>query len=88
MKVIFHDYRRWCAVSLDGEPMGYMSHFGTETTLHLKKDAPKWLRDVRDCGPFLSNQACQIVIKHAVSTLPPELPLGANVLQFPQVVRP
>ncbi len=61
----FHPFNRWAAISINGTPMGYLSHFKDETTMHLKKDAPRWLRDVRDAGPWESNAACMNAIMAA-----------------------
>lgn len=86
MSVTFHPFNRWIAFAIDGLPSGYMSHFDGLTILYLKKDANKWLRDVRERGPFESNNACQAAIKTAflnAYAAPPLFAFGANVLKFP-----
>lgn len=96
MSLTFHPYNRWCAIMVDKIPIGYMTHMSGKagiamTTLHLKHDAPAWMRIVRDAGPYASHSACQNALKMAWmanNVLPgilPEVPEN-NVLQFP--VRP
>ena len=68
-RVMFHPFARWAAVSLEGVPLGYMVHRDDQTTLHLKADAPLWLRQVRDAGPFKDHSACQEAIKNAAPRL-------------------
>ncbi len=68
-RVMFHVYARWAAVALNDTLHGYMAHVDGETKLHLKADAPKWLRDVRDAGPFKDHTACQDAIKNAAPGL-------------------
>lgn len=68
--VRFHAYNRWCAITINGQPVGYMSHYTKEgTSLHLKHDAPAWLREVRARGPFVNHEACQQAIKDAAPRL-------------------
>ncbi len=65
-KPTFHPFNRWAAVALDGNPIGYMSHFDGKTTLHLRQDSPQWIRVVRAAGPWDSNLDCMNAIKAAV----------------------
>jgi hypothetical protein len=83
MKITFHGFRRWSAIAIDSDLQGYMSDFDGHTTLHLKQDAPKWLRDVRDRGPWDSHTACQAAIKAAAPELLPGIDPPSNVLLFP-----
>jgi hypothetical protein len=66
MSLTFHPFSSWCALALDGEPLGYMSHREGKTTLHLRNDALRWLCDVRAAGPWASNAACQAAVKAAM----------------------
>lgn len=81
MPVAFHPFNRWAAIAIDGTLVGYMTHISGVTELHLKHDAPQWLRAVRSQGPFADHSACQAAIKKAVPT--GEIPFGQNILQFP-----
>lgn len=70
VQVRFHVYDRWAAVSMNGVPVGYMSHVqGKGTTLHVKRDAPAWLREVCARGPFPGHGECQEAIKNAAPRL-------------------
>lgn len=75
-KVTFHPFNKWCAVSIDGQPVGYMTNLKRDpqaellTELHLKQDAPKWLRDVRSSGPWVSHTECQNAIRAAAVNVP------------------
>lgn len=70
VRVSFHPFAAWCAITIDGEPVGYMSHKqGVGTELHLKKNAPAWMRDVRVRGVFSGHWECQEAIKAAAPGL-------------------
>lgn len=83
MKITFPSFRRWCAIVLDGEPIGYMADYGAGTTMHLKHDAPKWLRDVRDGGPYADTATCKAAIQKAAPGDATAFLLGDNVVAFP-----
>ena len=68
MKLTFHPFSRWCAIALDGDCHGYIEAFTDVARLHLKKDAPSWMKAVRAHGPFEHMPAAQKALKAAHAT--------------------
>lgn len=66
IRVQFTAWNRWCSVYVNGKPAGYMSHYGEDTRLFLKPNAPAWLKDLEARGPWNTNKACQDAIMQAV----------------------
>lgn len=73
-----HPFQRWCAISLDGVPMGYLTHIHGKTEMHLKKDAPPWLNAVRAAGPWDTIAAATEAVRAADPARQRALPLPLN----------
>ncbi len=62
----FRPKDRFCAVAFNAHVYGYMEHRPKDgTRLHFAANAPVWLKQVRDAGPYESHYACKAALEAA-----------------------
>lgn len=79
LAIKFHNFHRWTAVSIDGQPSGYMrTEDSGMTALHISRHAPAWLIAARVAGPYFSRDAAQDAILHGAEEYSAQGDIFAN----------